>query len=404
VQASLALYETRQSKLGVQLSDIITQRVVILVLCLIIVLPVLDYNATDHGNDYGVDLLHKLNCNPSVSNKSKKAAVDQFLSLFGTVFNPSFVEDNKFLMRLQMTPYHPDGFVINYPGAIESLRKSEMEIITKESVMANGEICKTSAIFKILNTTHSAALYNIITTIFIGVMLTLGAYVFINDAQKLVLDPIERMMNMVEQVSKDPLRPLHFDHAGLDGSTTGDYETKLLESTIEKITGLLRVGFGEAGAGIIKSNLKIEDSSRVIDPLLPGKRVYAMVGFCDIHHFEEVLLLLNKDIMQFVNSIAEIVHSNVTHWGGQVNKNLGNAFVVIWRIGDEEFIMSKLGGIRSDSLNQENLSSRGSFNNGKKKKAVVVNLATTEEIRKPEAQIILVLSFFFQIVSAEHKL
>lgn len=52
------------------------------------------------------------------------------------------------------------------------------------------------------------------------------------------------MMTMVEQVAQDPLSPLPRDN-----STVGQYETRLLESTIEKITGLLRVGFGEAGAG-----------------------------------------------------------------------------------------------------------------------------------------------------------
>ena len=50
----------------------------------------------------------------------------------------------------------------------------------------------------------------------------------------------QRMMNMVETVANDPLSPLQFDH-----SDSGGYETRLLESTIEKLTGLLRVGFGE---------------------------------------------------------------------------------------------------------------------------------------------------------------
>jgi hypothetical protein len=50
---------------------------------------------------------------------------------------------------------------------------------------------------------------------------------------------------------------------------------------------LLRVGFGEAGAGIISANLSSNNKSTVIDPLLPGIRVYAIFGFCDIHHFED---------------------------------------------------------------------------------------------------------------------
>ena len=38
----------------------------------------------------------------------------------------------------------------------------------------------------------------------------------------------------------------------------GEYEMRLLESTLEKITSLLRVGFGEAGAGIIRANLNMQ--------------------------------------------------------------------------------------------------------------------------------------------------
>ena len=38
----------------------------------------------------------------------------------------------------------------------------------------------------------------------------------------------------------------------------GEYEMRLLERTLEKITSLLRVGFGEAGAGIIRANLNMQ--------------------------------------------------------------------------------------------------------------------------------------------------
>ena len=74
----------------------------------------------------------------------------------------------------------------------------------------------------------------------------MGSLVFTTDTQNMVIAPIERMMNMVESVARDPLKPLTFDHSGEVGS--GEYETRLLEGTIEKITGLLRVGFGEAGS------------------------------------------------------------------------------------------------------------------------------------------------------------
>ena len=37
---------------------------------------------------------------------------------------------------------------------------------------------------------------------------------------------------------------------------------RLLERTLEKITSLLRVGFGEAGAGIIRANLNMQGKIR----------------------------------------------------------------------------------------------------------------------------------------------
>ena len=181
-------------------------------------------------------------------------------------------------------------------------------------------------------------MYSIIVTIYIGIMLVTGSVTFNNDSQKLVLTPIERMMNMVEAVARDPLQVLYFEE---EEGETGDYETKLLENTIEKITGLLRVGFGEAGAGIISSNLsKSAEGSTAVDPLLPGIRVYVIVGFCDIHHFEEVLVKLSDRILTFVNIIASIVHESVVHWDGQCNKNLGNAFVILWRISDENTLLN----------------------------------------------------------------
>ena len=187
-------------------------------------------------------------------------------------------------------------------------------------------------------------MYSVLMTIFIGLLLVLGSVVFTNDTDTMVIKPIGRMMNMIEEVARDPLAPLSFDFSG----KKDEYETRLLELTIEKITGLLRVGFGEAGAGIISANLKMEgDGGGAINPLLPGVRVYAIVGFCDIHKFEFVNQQLAADVLIFVNVIAEIVHSRVHYWGGRCNKNLGNAFVIIWRIGDELTLMEQISGFSS---------------------------------------------------------
>jgi len=90
------------------------------------------------------------------------------------------------------------------------------------------------------------------------------------------------MVNMIDLICTDPLAKLEFDMG------QGDYETILLMGTVEKITSLLRVGMGEAGSAIIIHNLGTNRATSEITTMLPGARVYVIVGFCDIHLFEEV--------------------------------------------------------------------------------------------------------------------
>ena len=41
--------------------------------------------------------------------------------------------------------------------------------------------------------------------------------------------------------------------------------------------------------------------------------------------------------MLFVNNIAEIVHSMVDRYCGAANKNIGDAFLLVWKIADKEY-------------------------------------------------------------------
>jgi class 3 adenylate cyclase len=153
-------------------------------------------------------------------------------------------------------------------------------------------------------------------------------------------------MSIVNMVAADPLED--FDFKSMPGS--GDYETHVVQLAIEKITALLRIGFGVAGAEIISSNMSVEgNGSACLNPMIPGKRVYALFGFCDIHSFDRVTEILEDEIMTFINNVARIVHDQVTRWGGTCNKNLGNSFLMVWRIGDEDALLDyrKVGRSRS---------------------------------------------------------
>lgn len=122
------------------------------------------------------------------------------------------------------------------------------------------------------------------------------------------------------------------------------YETTILEKTIIKIGALLALGFGEAGSEIIAQNMS---KSGEVDPMIPGKKIMAIFGFCDIRNFTDATEILQEDVMVFVNEIAEIVHTLVDHFSGAANKNIGDAFLLVWKFPENE--------VKSDPNNPSNL-------------------------------------------------
>jgi class 3 adenylate cyclase len=358
VLKSRQLYQERNSKVGAELSDTITRRVIVMVLSMLCLVPVLNYTAPNNSQYYTTRLLHQYNVYEN--NITKELMLNDFMKFFRDL------EGEPYVLYLEMEPYLTEPYIEkkHYLNILRSVEISKVEFKstitnTATSLPINTADTATSLLTNITNTAtttstshfktivwynnrygiRETALNGILLTIFISFMMLTGTVVFTFDVENLVLKPIQRMMNLVEQVAKDPLAQGHFSHYSDDNGhqeESHEYETRLLEDTITKITSLLRVGFGEAGAGIISANLNIEDNTAVINPLIPGLRVYAIFGFCDIHHFDEVNEKLGKDIMTFVNTIANVVHTIVHHWRGQCNKNLGQAFLIVWRIGDEE--------------------------------------------------------------------
>lgn len=57
----------------------------------------------------------------------------------------------------------------------------------------------------------------------------------------------------------------------------------------------------------------------------------AIFGFCDIRNFTDVTEVLQEEVMNYVNTIAQIVHSEVHLHGGAANKNIGDAFLLVWK-------------------------------------------------------------------------
>ena len=138
-------------------------------------------------------------------------------------------------------------------------------------------------------------------------VLVYTSYSFNHDAQVIIVRPVEKMTHVVRKVMTTlmSLRS-EVDHKNDSKKEEEEtFETDFLESSITKMADLLKIGFGTAGTEIIAHNFS---SGGDLNPMVPGKKVRAIFGFCYIGGFEQAMNHLREDIMVFVNSIAKVVH------------------------------------------------------------------------------------------------
>ena len=172
-------------------------------------------------------------------------------------------------------------------------------------------------------------------TLFVVVLLGTGSMLFQSDAEKLFIGPIMKMTDIVRELAENPL-------AALDaGGDEDDSETAVVTKAMVKIGGMLQIGFGEAGAEIIAHNMA---SGGELDVMIPGEKIEAIYGFCDIRSFTDATECLQEDVMLFVNEIGGIVHHATVESGGAPNKNIGDAFLLIWKPKPGETMISLCDG------------------------------------------------------------
>jgi class 3 adenylate cyclase len=149
---------------------------------------------------------------------------------------------------------------------------------------------------------------------------------------RLVIGPIERLVELVRKISANPLGVEYKMMGEKEGFVEG-LETTVLLTTITKIGALMRVGFGEAGASVIAKNLA-ESSGGRLNLMGSGTMIRSIFGFCDVRQFTDTTECLQEEVMLFVNRIAHILHSIVVQCSGSANKNIGDAFLLTWKLDD----------------------------------------------------------------------
>ncbi|EER05521.1 conserved hypothetical protein [Perkinsus marinus ATCC 50983] len=316
-----------QSRVGKKLSELTTRKVILLVLAMLFLIP--QFEVTGH--------FQEMESSPHSSELKIGGVV-----VLDTGNIPTYTYD-KLISSWNYRCGNSSGILLDFEDDDEKhcpdiyLRFTErVRYVPLIRVDANEEKENTTQFnFEIVmdqrSYTKASAILSIIQTIFVCFLLGGGAMLFSKDANDLVLRPIERMASKMDKL-RFISKPLHVKRVKLRCSHfRGEpLETVVLEKTIIKIGGLLAVGFGEAGTEIIGHNIR--GGSAAVDPMVAGSRVEAIIGFCDIRQFNIATEVLQDKIMIFVNQIGEIVHGIVDEYHGSANRNLGEAFLMIWRL------------------------------------------------------------------------
>ena len=207
---------------------------------------------------------------------------------------------------------------------------------------------------------------------YIVICISCLCYLINIDVYQLIFHPLEKIGKVIDVVSKDPVgsKTIVELKNNMENKETNkkedknsvSHEIKIIQSAIIRISALMAIGFGEAGGEILKENIS---SSEGINPMLPGKKISAIFGFCFIHNFSEINEAFQERTMIFVNQISDIVHSCVDKFNGITNKNLGDCYLLAWKFKEktdkkvnEEINNFNTNEIKISGVNDSNISNK----------------------------------------------
>lgn len=254
-QAEQAKTVEQPSQVGKKLSDLTTRRVIMLVLLMLIVIPLFDPTAFEGDENqtqtYGLTALQLLMFNTLAINSTLSIAGGTVYDSNGSEVSTDFLKDNVqgYVVEagidtpiLYMSMYGGlfdtdadrdrwDAMVRDWVEAssgvdvaelrssaeavLQDFRSSERDFVSVTDCYAgDGSLltskdCDTIAYFSKKSSSVREALLNIGKTLFVMLVLGIGAFIFTRDAENLVIQPIERMVTTVKRLAEDPLSAVY---------------------------------------------------------------------------------------------------------------------------------------------------------------------------------------------------
>jgi len=258
-----------------------------------------------------------------------------------------------------------DGVVDYAVECPEDIRKIERNAVGASMVsLAKLEDWSFVFYFDDRPTVRSDAIFNLLTTIFIVVLLCGASMMFSHDAQILVLRPVEMMMLEVAIIRSNPLMAAKLTDQAFKREelmkqrsvrqsrtwhgrcmklmtallcTRTDQkkvplETAILQKTIVKLGALMAIGFGGAGMNIVHHNMQGPVDSAEVSTMIPGTITTCIIAYISIGDFTTFTEVLQAGVMTFVNQVAEIIHGVADAHHGSPSATSGDTFVTVWNL------------------------------------------------------------------------
>jgi len=320
-EETVVLAVGKESRVGAAMSDLMNRRVIVLVLIMLIVIPLLSTVDTNMEPELATEFIHNL----FVSSVTGTTGLADYGAAKAKTI--AFVVAEMAVIKLTMATNGVfDAASFTKTARIDELRTNEIDKFYSDS--ENGKYVTTLWIDKSSVTVAQSAMA-IYTTLFVVICLVAGTFFFSADVNRLVIVPIERMVELVQKISANPLG-VEYKMLGPEDGFIEGMETTTLLATITKIGRLMKVGFGEAGASVIAKNMSGEGGKLRL--LGGGNMIHSIFGFCDVRQFTDTTECLQEEVMLFVNRIGHILHSIVVQCAGAANKNIGDAFLLTWKL------------------------------------------------------------------------
>ncbi|KDO29474.1 hypothetical protein SPRG_06013 [Saprolegnia parasitica CBS 223.65] len=335
------------SKVGKILTELTTRRLIVLVLVMVVLLPVIDQTltTTDQYQTSALYQMHRMvqdyNSTGLITLPDMQALFDSYVRNCNGIILDMIIYGidknitNQWLQNVRFQSYSGSAWVASSPFSATTnpisgwsasylttefvgFRSADINLISyfdcvdKRGVVVDNSTCFSAVVFYTAKSNASDSELAILKTWIIIFLFGGSIFFFTRDADMLVIGPIERMMELVNRLAKNPL-----GNTDIEEDASQEYETRMLEKTICKIDHFENMG----GTG-------------ELNVMIPGKKISSIFGFGIIEHFTETCSILEESVITYINTLADIVHTDANIYYGAANKNIGSAFLLAWKICD----------------------------------------------------------------------